>query len=641
MQVELLDFGDIAPEASHFGRSRKLAWPVCAYRVTLPSDAGKGDNSLNPFERVILGLLDAGGASTEEALAQETRIPEDFVRGVLLRLRDRGFIDEHNKIGNKEALETTVNYSTAIIYRELVGGRVLPYLHASELETKTSDVHKRLDGHNGINAQISPKEVVRAANDMQKHLTAHGSKVFTPAQGQISIAESHERYFIECPVVMWEKDGDFRIVDPFGNGGYSLVLENTLAKTIEEDDSLSNWFTEWRKSLASTQGNHKSGQASEPYDNDVCRKRYPELVSALKLKRNSPYRSLEKLHAALEWAMFYSCMKYDYEGAINMLEIMPQPEQSKTLEYAAYKIGLDVSSEKFRPLKKEGINGFKNGNPDMNTVLALTLLAADDNARHPLNAIAKEYPAFIAIVQRIKRSRDQSGHGKGIVSRQYEELPDEPFVKFVVSTLLPDVKFSEADISASVADAIADARFDARTSLLDVFGYGAFNNKISSNAKDRLISAERFWMTCEDGEDALSFIVDIYSALQAEFRRKLGFSFVSELRESDFIAAASSKAQNAGLGALPEELRTVKLHWIRDALQGNDQSLGAAVVAFILASEDDTLKKIAEFQPGFIEGIAKVINTRGHANKSVLLQKNDIANIRKTAYLTIKVLVEA
>jgi hypothetical protein len=194
MRVELLDFGDTTPDAGHFGRSRRIAWPVCAYRVTLPSVIGSGGDSLNPFERVILGLLDAGGASTEVALAQETCIPEDFVRGVLLRLRDRGFIDEHNKILNNKALESTVNYSTAVIYRELVGGRVLPYLHANELETKISNVQRILRGNNRINTRITPKEVIRDTNDMRKQSTKHGSKAFTPAQGQISIADSHERY---------------------------------------------------------------------------------------------------------------------------------------------------------------------------------------------------------------------------------------------------------------------------------------------------------------------------------------------------------------------------------------------------------------------------------------------------------------
>src|SRR3954453_1032673 len=95
-----LDYGKNFPFSGVFGRPRNLAWPVDAYRITIPSTIKSGQGQLNPFERVILGTIDAVGGLDEKVLADETCIPVDLVRSVVLRLRDRGLIDNDNRIVN-------------------------------------------------------------------------------------------------------------------------------------------------------------------------------------------------------------------------------------------------------------------------------------------------------------------------------------------------------------------------------------------------------------------------------------------------------------------------------------------------------------------------------------------------------------
>ena len=102
MPMKILDYGRPNPFGDTIGGRRNLAWPVNAYRVTLPKASDDGDD-LNPFERVILKLLDAVGAMDAHALADETRIPLDFLKGILLRLRDKELIDEHNAIIKRTA----------------------------------------------------------------------------------------------------------------------------------------------------------------------------------------------------------------------------------------------------------------------------------------------------------------------------------------------------------------------------------------------------------------------------------------------------------------------------------------------------------------------------------------------------------
>lgn len=125
--LKLLEYGKPNSFSGIIGKPRKLAWPVHVYRVTLPKISNDGDD-LNAFERVVLKLLDAVGILDADELADETRIPLDLVKGVLLRLQDKGFVDEYNAIIKREHDEDLNEednapvFVTALLFRELVTG---------------------------------------------------------------------------------------------------------------------------------------------------------------------------------------------------------------------------------------------------------------------------------------------------------------------------------------------------------------------------------------------------------------------------------------------------------------------------------------------------------------------------------------
>ena len=132
MTLKLLDYGSSNPFGKTLGKTRNLAWPVNVYRVTLPTPSMNND-SLNAFEQVILKLLDAGSLINANSLAQETCIPVDLIKSVLLRLQDKGFIDEKGRIipqedsDNRNAYLENDRFVTALIFRELATGKILPY----------------------------------------------------------------------------------------------------------------------------------------------------------------------------------------------------------------------------------------------------------------------------------------------------------------------------------------------------------------------------------------------------------------------------------------------------------------------------------------------------------------------------------
>lgn len=655
MTLELLDYGSPNPFSETIGKRRCLAWPAHAFRVTLPIASGDGDG-LNPFERVILKLFDAVGAMNADAMAAETRIPHDLVKGILLRLRDKGFIDEHNAIikrkrddleGPKEQLPV---FATAFLFRELATGRILPFLH---LQNDTNPLRKKESEDKFIRSirwddahketLPSPRDVISALRAMKRRSAAFGRGDITPAVQQIMIARPPEFYFLKCPIAIQKSDGEFRIADPFGNG-FSLILESAFRQLLEQDDKLAAWVDGWKQSLINP-SRPKAGdlkdQPREPFDNEANLQRYPNLVAILRPSRNTPFRSIAMIHASLEWALFYASYRRPFKDAITSLRITGHLDHSALLENAAQSIGLALPEFGLKPIPEGKIIDFQNGLAELRTVLAIAILQAEKDDSHPLHRIASLHSDFISRLLDIKKQRDAKGHGKGGIDAPAVELADEPFLREIVHALLPDIRFADTPIAQTDKDVQADSLLEARASIQSEFGFKAFN-RLGANLQNRLIHAERFWLSCTNGEDALVFACDLYAAVQSAFEKELVGKLPPDISDSEFVHTAEKKASNAGLcEALPKCLRNVKVMAIRQTLQGASQTLGSCVIAFLLISDADTLGAILDSQPSFLDDMENVITRRGHGNSPLPLPKEDIAKLRKAAYSTIKTLLEA
>jgi hypothetical protein len=275
----------------------------------------------------------------------------------------------------------------------------------------------------------------------------------------------------------------------------------------------------------------------------------------------------------------------------------------------------------------------------METVLSIALLMAENDASHPLRGVVTHHQDFVIRIFDIKKKRDAPGHGKGKAQKKESELPEDAFMREIVAALLPAIRFLDTPVSEADKDAVADSLLDARTSIQGEFGFRLFN-RLGTNLQDRLIYAERFWLSCKEGDDALAFACDLYAALQAVFAISLS-ALSPDIQDSEFVAKATKNAASAGLGALPDTLRTVRPTLVQKTLQGEDRSLGACVLAFLLVSAADTLRSIADVQPSFISDVADIIVRRGHGNDPLPLPKDDIGKLRKSTYSTIKTLLEA
>lgn len=642
--IKLLDLGAKLPSDGHMARPRQIAWPVKAYRVTLPDVSSSSASELNSFERLALKLLEIDGPISDSKLSEETCIPEDFLKGVLLRLQDKGYIDDRNNL-RKSARNTErkVDYKSAMVFQEQVEGKALPYVFydkkPAQKDGNTGPYCWQMQRSEYDPCPISAEDVVKAIKDQKRHDRAYGDRAVLPTASSIRVVDGKEYYHLECPIGMRSSDGEFRIGNPFGKG-YSLVLEGIFMRKLEEDPNLEAWISSWRDSLG-REREIAEERATEPFDTARNRKLYPNLVASLRPNWNG-IRTIEKLYSAVEWSLFYANERVSSRHAINLLKLTKPSDAPSLIKAAADEIGLETPARGYLRVQDQSLDSYQEEVPEMPTALAIAILTAKNESKHPLRKVAETHPDAAVQLYQIKKERDIKSHGKGRGSQDGPNGKNELFVKEFVSTLIPEIVFSdEATSDVRKADAYIDSRFEARSSLLSRFGYAAFNTKLSPLTQDRLVDAESFWAAFQDGENALSFVGDLYAALQSEFSRKVEIAAIRATDDRELLRAIERRAKELRIGPLPDSLSTVRPNNIRKALQGNNETtLGGLVVAYLLSAKDEDVRRILENDKTVFADVGKVIAARGHLNEARAFSKEEVDEYRELTYKTINAMME-
>lgn len=650
---KVLDYGRISPPWDIIGPSRHLAWPVDAYRVTLPKVDNDKDG-LNPFERAILKILDSGGAWDRESLRNETGMPSDLTQSILLRLQDKGFTDSRDRIISEMRDKWTIEdelptaYSTVLIFRELAQGKILPYVHFHsgndplKIKEMGKAQYKKISYcREFLGLPPTPHDVIKALRSMKVRSQGFDQQVRLPAVRHISIVQEPERYFLYCPIGIQKRDGEFRIADPFG-AGFSLILEHSFNSALQSDERLSEWLMDWKEGLANPVKNENRLVHREAYETDTNIRRYPELIYNLRMRRNSKFRSLRQIYASLEWALFYSAVQRNYGFVVDRLSIIDPITHAEIVKAAAEHIGLVIPRCGFVSILAGKLDSFVSGaGADMWTVLSISLLLADEDPSHPLWRIAKDKPDLIDWILSLKSKRDYDAHGKGLVRAEGFEFPENPAMQSIVSYLLPEVRFVDSGETEDRGDFDTDLILDARISIQHEFGFELFY-RLGTDLQDRLIFAERFWITCEDQDDAIDFVWDLYAALQKMFSKRLFELSPPDLADSNYAVMAETISVQIGLGKFPSSLLNVKASAVRETLLGNDQTLGSCLIAFFLMADIESLSFMGMNQPSFITDITVLMDDyRKHGNKALHLPKEDVGRLRKSIYTTIRTLLEA
>ena len=657
------------------GDIRTIYWPVAVYRIMLPTfkdfDDIDEDNKLNPFEKVVLKLVDVlGNTASEEEISELTCLEIDTVRFIVLKLKDRGFIDENLKLiddkrklwDRKEYLNSNENidYGPAIIFKELYSGNLFPFIYSYNgfnafKKEELNQNYLRIKINKGFETPLSGEEVVRVYKSMHKHKVDYNERYHIPKLNQIRIEDSIEKYYLPCEIVILQNNLDYRILNPFQKG-YSRFLEIAFDKLVANDEKYKKWLDKLYEILADNRIKYNDDFGNNDnsfWKNHSCRNYYEQLINCLTPNKNKQNRDITKIYASIEWALYYYCLNKDFYVAIDNIQFINPDDFNSTLTEIAEKYGFEIEKNYdnkpqriFFPyinpnkLKQIRLNNIK---PDYNSMISVALLL-DENNNLGIKQLAKKIPNFLWKMSDLRESRNKEGHEKKEFSIEDIQLSYDSFMQNVVSILLPEVEFPKnSDISSKIKfdkkniGISLTAKHNIRTYFSNIF------NKMSETLKDRLFGAETFYVSNinNDKFESLEFIIHLYAALQITLSQKNN-ELLSEkqVEFGNFIELAENKIKNLGFACFDESLKSVSHSGIKNTLRGEDYSLGASLIAFILLSDDESLSDIYSRFPNFLEFIAEIITCRGHGNSEIYLSKSNIEQMRKNAYLAIETLME-
>ncbi len=673
---KVFDFNDGPMPTGVLGRPLELAWPCRMFRVTMPRiKRGAEDGRFNAFERCALKLLDCGLCGPKE-LAEEMCLPPDFVKAILLRLFDRGAIDKSYRVSDsareellgihesettdgKPTSETT-EFETAVVFRECIGGSLLPVVRKAQLKSEEIDEQGRLkDKNNGKKIRLhtlhlsnpqafqSPpegKDVVAAVKTMSRQTKGVGMSSAMPLAGKITVSPDGEFCHLRATMLL-QQSSEWRIRDPFGFG-WSRELETAYMGLLDQDKKEAAGFLEWKKRNAvpsrGKSQEHAGERKPEPWDTPENRSAYPELLAALERSRGSD------AYAPMEWALFYTLQRIDVSEILELLLKNTPETNKKSIEEAACELtGVpNAARHIYSPVPGKILSFRDRGEGEMQVVLPVALLAARKNDRFPFRSFLRGHPDCLQHILKIKELRDADRHA----DTNWKTVFDKEHIAFMqsfVASLLPGMRFpGTPPTPMHDAEAERDERLEATIRLQEFFGVSAFD-RMDGTLRERLLRAEMFSRSLGDcGEkegtfaDAMPCLNTLAAAAQCAFRPLFTGRNPGDPK-SDFAAVAEKRAVEAGWKELPHTLKTVRAEMVRQTLEGNDKTLGASAVAWLLRADDGTLRWAASRHKTLLHDLDTLLAKNKHGNQRCPMPAEELEKLCKSIYNLVKTITEA
>ncbi|MBR5709768.1 MAG: hypothetical protein IKX40_03345 [Thermoguttaceae bacterium] len=680
------------------GHSRELAWPFRLIRIIIPKSSHNSREGLNAFEFCILKLL-ACGIYKPEDLAKEICLSVDMVNIILSRLIDKGKIDEIyqlnpdtlndiEKIDSEKEYEPS-EFETRVLFQDCISGELLPAikepgLQAEEVLKNNSEYICILKEFKLWKLPPNPKYFkdddrnLPTPKDILSFFRRYnliGKIYHNTSEKNIVVSNNSEPCYLRVRmVVLNNSNSDWRILNPFGKDyapkldeHYVPILESAYLNLMTKNKSVRSDFIKWeQKQIDANLQQKEDKKQMLPYETPDNEKLYPELIGALKrgerINRNGEKRGAD-VYSVIEWALFYAlknCESTNKQLQLMMVDAYENNELHIQEAINNLNISQDINNRIHAPNPKM-LEGFqKNGTADMNVVLPLALLVSYNDPYFSFNKVCQNNKNVLSIIQDIlKNRRNKDTHGETNYSKVYDES-EYAFMNNVVTTLFPSIRFSDASsdnelTSDSEDKSVSNLRLKAKCNLHDKFDVYLFD-KMDNVLQGKLWDVEFFRCANDADEfDALPCIEKLYGATQRAFCLLLDGRSIS-ISISNAVSAAQQRAKDAGFGDFPESLLTPRQKLLQYALEGNAQSLGTSIIAWLLKTEIRVLKMIARrlsdykkisndqidiIPPEFLLPLNDLIDKREHANRITIMRKEELNALIDKIYRIIKTIMEA
>ncbi|AKF86371.1 hypothetical protein MFUL124B02_25840 [Myxococcus fulvus 124B02] len=664
---------------------QNLGWPCHAFRVTTPV---RPPPHLNLFEELVLRLLD-DARMDERRLAEVTTLDPSLLRLVFSRLRDQEFITEQNELADggrgylaQRELEEP-RYEVRTVFRECISGALLPVMLADSLGYEEladwSHTHARIrQGERTESLRLlrsprgetllppTPADVLRVAvrhAELGRQYAVLRSDAASAAPElshvrQLSVDPEPELVFLRCRVVIPAASDDYRICDPFGLG-FSDTLFRAYESLRSDSQEEQEFIRDLRKKSLTVRARTPKGGAREREAEKVVLERlgdsvsrFRELFSKLRQAEREirdsgqpPRNSDEEAHFRYAAQQAAQSLAQALELALVHVVSGARAPACETLLASHAQLSRDNAALLVRLAQRLGfqtkgtgsllhvvpgrIRGLRQGDVDLQALLAVALAAAAESPEHPLRALAAHFPQWLVFLRALKQMRDAGAHGMARKEggMQLAALREGTYLS--LEGLLPGLGRRSAGAgpvhSEQSMDTAHDDRRQALTRLEEVFGVQWYT-RVQTDTAELFIQAELFaksLRTEAEPHDVSRLVNDLSSLVQALVHRCAPAASEAPASVERPKDVAQRRALEAGLlragEVLPEALSRVQQRRIEEAMQGLSPSLGANVVALLVRSRLEWLQRLAKASPEFLKQTSRLLDLRGHGNRPVLM----------------------
>lgn len=636
----------------------RLFWPVDVFRVTIPSTPDSSVE-INVFERLVLRLLEMGATRSVEALSGETGMDKDLVETIVRQLQDKGFIDRLLRPG-KEIVqmllgdadhEAEQTFSTAMVFRERLQDKLLPYIHVITDDTPLYNAAPPDVNKGDINLLYfarTLKSLLPRREEIRSLLMTYNarSRMAGARTGRINarfvnVGSSAERILLQCSLVFDESRPV--VANPFG-AGFSSVLTAALSESRRNNPALDEKISGLE--VRFTRSSHRAKAIPHDRVSPQTRKHYPELADAL---RHDILNSAD-VYGALEWALYYSSCHAPVDEALFLIqEAIRQDELPEKLLATASRIGFKTGMGTtrfvgFAPVPSGKILDYRSGKADMNTVLAISLIQAEIHPEiAPFARIAKEMQDFFQNLFWLRGERNPEQHGEKVSRAKKDTGEWERWVSKAIKTLLPDVVFSSTDTGLEEVrlKSATEERIACRLRLQAQFGFSVFS-RFTEEQISNLVDAERNAAIDADDANRQRFASAMCNVLQTLLDNRIrSADFRDGIGNEPFDSALAIRARTLGLAeVLSRRCFNIKIQNRRKAELCDPRSLGACVLCYVAREDEDVLRLLTDTNPRWAETVAYLLELRGHGNEPRPLPKKKITPIRDESLRFIQNLME-
>ena len=660
-------------------RETNLFVETDCYCLQIPtvSDSHRNEE-IDIFADTVLRLLCLGRHYSPEQIADLICVEPDFIRFILSRLREGGFLDDKNRpVKTREASTRNEKQPLGEItaYAFAVCENFLAYLHTEQFSWENATKRNQnmtIDiGTAGRTRSISgalvplpqPFENVKPPRrDAFPRLIRNYNALCEnyPRWNKIDYADGYmidcsreQRVILHCKLALQAERVDYLLLSD-GFGVHSEKLLDYVRKTRPE--ILQNFL--------SASVVHTDSANAPPSGRVATHERYGELYDCLESRvqyqgesmdemeeaeqRNA--KTIRRLCEAVEWALLYFVEQHPLSAPmLSLLRGQSDTENFSTLQTLSKKIGLrDVAHypSLFGRLHRVRIERCLNRRePELGVLLPLAVVTASEDFTLSFHTLIREMPDVLPFLDGLRsqaaEARHKAGnpaaearHEPGLESVAASGTPEERTRRFI-ELLLPDFRPNGGEVRA--LDGASQRRLNARVSVCDAIGWDLFQ-RLDAPLREELlmISPDK---SPQELPSAGEFVFTLSRILEYVFRNAAGrpASLVSVKKEN-----VLSDIQSAYGIRLSDAFKRVNPYYLESALRGGDATLNAYYLAFLFRNVRKDREAVRPFLEPDVSGMIEEISTlRGHTAQAALrADLKRLTELREQAFLTVKRLSE-